>query len=80
MPARRLQKRPRSLSSGAFFCIRSTLFGVERIGIIHQLLHQEGVEQCFTAGPLLEIGGGTLESHQKNMAREMAAMGPELPL
>jgi len=32
------------------------------------------VERLWRDAKLLEIGGGTLESHQKNMAREMATM------
>jgi len=36
------------------------------------------VERLWRDAKLLEIGGGTLESHQKNMAREMAAM-PSMP-
>jgi len=32
------------------------------------------VERLWRDSKLLEIGGGTLESHQKNMAREMAPM------
>lgn len=32
------------------------------------------VERLWRDSKLLEIGGGTLESHQKNMAREMRAM------
>ena len=37
------------------------------------------VERLWRDAKLLEIGGGTLESHQKNMAREMAAMGAAIP-
>ena len=33
------------------------------------------VERLWRDSKLLEIGGGTLESHQKNMAREMAVPG-----
>jgi len=33
------------------------------------------VERLWRDAKLLEIGGGTLESHQKNMAREMQALG-----
>lgn len=36
------------------------------------------VERLWRDAKLLEIGGGTLESHQKNMAREMALM-PTIP-
>ena len=36
------------------------------------------VERLWRDAKLLEIGGGTLESHQKNMAREMAASPPAL--
>ena len=36
------------------------------------------VERLWRDAKLLEIGGGTLESHQKNMAREMAT--GQLPL
>ena len=32
------------------------------------------VERLWRDAKLLEIGGGTLESHQKNMAREMVGM------
>ena len=35
------------------------------------------VERLWRDAKLLEIGGGTLESHQKNMAREM--VGLEMP-
>ena len=37
------------------------------------------VERLWRDAKLLEIGGGTLESHQKNMAREMAPMGAAIP-
>ena len=36
------------------------------------------VERLWRDSKLLEIGGGTLESHQKNMAREMAQL-PAMP-
>lgn len=32
------------------------------------------VERLWRDAKLLEIGGGTLESHQKNMARELASV------
>ena len=32
------------------------------------------VERLWRDAKLLEIGGGTLESHQKNMAREMTSL------
>jgi isovaleryl-CoA dehydrogenase len=32
------------------------------------------VERLWRDSKLLEIGGGTLESHQKNMARELAGV------
>lgn len=37
------------------------------------------VERLWRDSKLLEIGGGTLESHHKNMAREMAPMGANIP-
>lgn len=32
------------------------------------------VERLWRDAKLLEIGGGTLESHQKNMTRELASL------
>lgn len=33
------------------------------------------VERLWRDAKLLEIGGGTLEAHEKNMTRDMAKMG-----
>jgi len=35
------------------------------------------VERLWRDAKLLEIGGGTLESHQKNMARELEGLSFE---
>lgn len=36
------------------------------------------VERLWRDAKLLEIGGGTLEAHQKNITRDLAKVGPEL--